>query len=111
MIRLKHNVALLAQRLTAIGYSPTGAMLSPPDEQALAKLEKGFGPLPLALHAFYEIVGGVSFMGNVDGAAATASRLADADPLMVRPAAEALVDLQEHKRSAAKLGAGASRAP
>ena len=111
MTRLKHNLELLAQRLTAIGYSPTGAMLSPPDEGALAKLENDFGPLPLSLHAFYAIVGGVSFEGKSDGASATASRLADADPLVVFSAADAYGELEPHKRSAAKLGAGASRAP
>lgn len=70
MRRARINVELLAQRLTALGYhfvsdvmpcpyvSPTDASLA-----KLRALQEQYGPLPLSLRTWYEVVGAVDFIG------------------------------------------------
>lgn len=87
MRRVRYNIETLIPRLREIGYqfghgwavhcgvlSADAAtemdqyepVLSPPLEDSdgvIAKLEAVAGPIPLSLRAFYEIVGGLSFIG------------------------------------------------
>jgi hypothetical protein len=73
MTRARANVALLVQRLTSLGYrfvsdalgprptpyvSPSGESLA-----ALRELEHQYGPLPLSIETWYEVVGAVDLMG------------------------------------------------
>lgn len=88
MRRVQHNLTLLIPRLRELGYvfgyqwavdrgdlTPEGAqemeqhepVLSPPAdmvEQEIAEVERRAGLLPLSLRAFYEVVGGVNFVGS-----------------------------------------------
>ncbi|MGA9520974.1 MAG: SWIB/MDM2 domain-containing protein [Myxococcaceae bacterium] len=60
MRRVKSNVEVLRERLTARGYRlarPEPAHVSPDDLQCLDELEAKVGPLPISLRAFYETVG------------------------------------------------------
>jgi hypothetical protein len=68
MTRARHNIDLLVQRLKTLEYRfihPEQAW-RPPDAKhlaALEALERHYGPFPLAIHMWYEIVGSVNFMG------------------------------------------------
>jgi hypothetical protein len=88
MRRVQHNITLLIPRLGDLGYTvgyqwvvdrgdltPEGAqemeqhkpLLSPPSDEVglwIEELERRVGPLPLSLRAFYEVVGGVNFVGS-----------------------------------------------
>jgi hypothetical protein len=69
MIRARHNVALLVERLVSIGYQFAfpEAVWRPPDaasDAMLADFASRFGPLPLSIRAWYEIVGTVDFRGD-----------------------------------------------
>lgn len=68
MLRARQNVAILVERLNRLGYR----FLAPeevwvPSTQAstaaLDTLEQQYGPLPLSLRMWYEVVGSVNFMG------------------------------------------------
>jgi hypothetical protein len=70
MRRVRVNVELLAQRLTALGYRFISDVMPrphvPPTDASLAKLrtlQEQYGPLPLSLRTWYEVVGAVDFMG------------------------------------------------
>lgn len=68
MTRARHNVALLAERLPTLGYRfvAPAQVWSPPDQARIADLERfeqQYGPLPLSLRLWYELVGSVNFMG------------------------------------------------
>lgn len=68
MTRARHNVALLVERLDALGYHfvDPGQVWSPPDQTRIAALdrfEQQYGPLPLSLRMWYELVGPVNLMG------------------------------------------------
>ncbi|HEY7984965.1 MAG TPA: hypothetical protein VID73_12395 [Ktedonobacterales bacterium] len=73
MTRARANVATLVQRLTALGYrftsdalGPAPTPFAPPTAESLAALralEEEYGPLPLALGAWYEVGGAVDFSG------------------------------------------------
>jgi hypothetical protein len=66
--RARYNVGLLIERLNTLGYrfiDPDRVWVSP-DEKQLAMLnimEKRYGPFPLVVRAWCEIVGSVNFMG------------------------------------------------
>jgi hypothetical protein len=74
MTRARANVALLVERLTTLDYRFVSDVLGapptpwlPPSPRSLADLrtiEQQYGPLPLSLHAWYEEVGAVDFMGR-----------------------------------------------
>jgi hypothetical protein len=88
MLRVQHNLGLLVPRLRELGYvfgykwavdrgilTPEGAQeieqhkpfLSPPSDEVgqwIEELERRAGLLPLSLRAFYEVVGGVNFVGS-----------------------------------------------
>jgi hypothetical protein len=69
MVRARRNVVMLVDRLTGLGYRfafPERVWL-PPDQaslQELQQIEETYGPLPLSLRAWYEVVGGVNFAGS-----------------------------------------------
>lgn len=74
MTRARSNVTILIERLRAQGYrfgdpwNEDGARepLAPPDEHTttfVAWLEERFGPLPLTVRTWIEVVGDVSFLG------------------------------------------------
>ncbi|MFO0590352.1 MAG: hypothetical protein U0441_22610 [Polyangiaceae bacterium] len=89
MERVAHNIKLLAERLTSMKYGPEGSFVTPPSPAALAEADKHHGPLPISLHAFYEIVGGVGFDRDLDGIEKSHLALASADPLVVLPIEDA----------------------
>jgi hypothetical protein len=81
MLRVRHNIDTLIPRLSAVGYTfgyewplgrtiPEGLrypLFTPPAAnvaKTIAALERRAGVLPLSLRAFYEIVGGVNFVGE-----------------------------------------------
>ena len=100
MRRVRANVLAVHGRLLSVGYRfacPAEAVV-PPDAatpRRLAAFEDAVGPIPLSLHAFYEIVGGVNWMQHEDQLAAAfrpdrhlapeIELLGDEDPLVVVP--------------------------
>jgi len=97
MRRARANIETLIPRLAALGWTfgedaPDweGCWTPPPpDAPALVDAMEGIcGPIPLALRAFYEIVGGVDFRGEHP------EWLELYDPLMVYPCRQALDDLR-----------------
>lgn len=69
MKRARDAIATLAERLLAQGYRflEPDEVLVPPDARASARLEEleqRVGPLPLSLHAAYEIIGSCNFCGS-----------------------------------------------
>lgn len=107
MRRVRYNIELLIPRLTELGYqfgSPgmetdglvesLPPVFSPPAanvDDLIATLERQAGPLPLALKAFYQVVGGVNLEGRdpdwlYDGG------MYGLDPLEVYPLDEDLVE-------------------
>ena len=110
MRRARHNIETLIPRLREIGYQFGYAWLQPGEEQHacgqppvfdlptpdceahLAELERLAGPVPLSLHAFYEQIGVVNFVGaalghwNLEGPIG--------DPMYVYPTG---VAIEEHE--------------
>jgi hypothetical protein len=80
MTRARANVETLVARLTALGYQFTSDALGkgspphvPPTAESLADLralEVEFGPLPLAIEMWHEVVGAVDFIGAYPGLSA-----------------------------------------
>jgi hypothetical protein len=69
MTRARHNVSLLVERLKTIGYRfvESDRVWVLPDAKhlsALNALEQRFGPFPLSIRMWCEIVGSVNFMGT-----------------------------------------------
>jgi hypothetical protein len=68
MLRAKHNISLLVERLTKLEYrfiSPE-SVWTPPDAKlttTLDTLEQRYGPFPLVVRMWYEVVGEVDFVG------------------------------------------------
>ena len=68
MSRARQNIEILLDRLQKLDYQflyPQEIWI-PPDQDSLAALERfeaNYGPLPLSIQAWYEIVGTVCFMG------------------------------------------------
>ena len=69
MLRARDNVAILVERLNRLEYrfvEPPAAW-APPDPALIARLddwELKYGPLPLSIRTWYEIVGSVNLMGS-----------------------------------------------
>jgi hypothetical protein len=69
MQRARHNIALLVERLPQIGYrfNPLGeAVWQQPDPaltRVLDQIEETYGPLPLTVRMWFDIVGSVTLMG------------------------------------------------
>lgn len=69
MKRAKHNIALLTERLTDLEYRfiDPDRVWTPPDERIadrFSTLEQRYGPFPLVIRKWYEVVGEVDFMGT-----------------------------------------------
>jgi hypothetical protein len=96
MIRVRDVVDILAERLAMLGVLCEREVRTAPDPEGLAWVERGFGPLPLSVAAFFEIVGSVSF-DLAAGAAQTATleRLRSGQPLVVIPVRETVEHLGE----------------
>jgi hypothetical protein len=107
MRRVRHNIEILIPRLEALGYTfgydwygpnfPKGLMaplFSPPMPnitKSIAEIERTAGTLPLSLRAFYEVVGGVNFVGAPPAAWERWGHIPDGlDALYVLPAEVAL---------------------
>jgi hypothetical protein len=99
MQRVDLNVREVTARLRALGYRfayDEGAH-DPPGRSVrrqIARLEKKTGALPLALRAFYEVVGTVNWMGEHASLVPRDSSVAP-DPLVVYPIEGALTDAEE----------------
>lgn len=69
MTRARRNVETIVARLRELGYrfASPGQEIVPPDAALLARLDRleaAAGPLPLALRAFFEVVGSVDLTGS-----------------------------------------------
>jgi hypothetical protein len=115
MRRARAALAELAARLRADGYVfvRPDDVLEPPTEDAGARireLEQGAGPIPLALAAFWEVVGSVDFVGahpawplpaycGIDGfprpESTAPEHLLYADPIVVLSVEENLAEYEE----------------
>ncbi len=105
MRRARANVETIVSRLHNLGYEFASALPAhnPPDpdvNRALSRLERLCGNIPLALRAWYEIVGSVCLMGShPELAFYSPSVLRDppekySDPLMVLPVQAAIAELE-----------------
>jgi hypothetical protein len=68
MTRARHNVALLVERLQVLAFQftyPDMVWVPPTDDLMIAiqEVERLYGPLPLMLRMWFEVVGQVNFMG------------------------------------------------
>lgn len=94
MERVRQNVALLVERLSARGWKALGGRLHTPlgeeDRRAMTEVERRIGaPLPPSLRAFWEVVGGVDLVWDYNDDAGDfdlPEALVEADPLAVDPA-------------------------
>jgi hypothetical protein len=120
MERARHNVALLAQRLSELGYQfadPKNAHVPPSGDEPrlIAEIEELIGPLPLSFRAFHEVVGSVNFCQSLDqlvhwwpeerrAKASELEVLGEEDPLFVLPLASLHQDLMAARASDRKRG-------
>jgi hypothetical protein len=108
MSRARENIAVLRVRLERIGYRfayPDEAVQPPrPDVQhCIEELERRVGPMPLALRAWYEIVGSVNFIGYHP----KWNNSAYSDPLVVDPIDMALEEYSIWREECRKYGSEA----
>lgn len=107
MQRVRDTIDTLAERLAAKGILHAGAVRSPPNAACLARLEGAFGPFPVSLSAFYDIVGSVSFAVADDAPeSALVNQLRLGQPLVVVPVelvAEHLGDPAQTAREAPRF--------
>ena len=98
MRRVEANVREITTRLQALGYRSASPQPHQPPEpgarKQVARLEKTVGGIPLALRAFYEIVGAVDWTGEHPSLAPRGDSLAP-DPLFVFPVEDALALCEE----------------
>lgn len=103
IIRVGEQIAEIAQRLPALGYEfqdPSAVFPGPePDvEEAIARIEREIGPLPLSLKAFWRLVGSVDFTARHEVFAACEypwDGCEYPDPLVVYPPSAAIAELDE----------------
>ncbi|NWG22439.1 MAG: hypothetical protein HXY39_19195 [Chloroflexi bacterium] len=105
MRRARQNVETLRDRLEQSGYQfayPDEVITPPrPDVQhCIEELERRIGPLPLALRAWYEVVGAVNFMGRHP----EWETHVYTDPLVVDPIDMALEEYQEWREECREYG-------
>lgn len=121
MRRARGNIELLLERLPRPGYAfgytwanapeqewlalqpPVFAQPKPDVQERLAELERLVGPLPLALHAWYEHVGAVNLVGSAPGEWTVATEMG-LDPLQVCPIEEQLAHAQAWQDECAPSG-------
>ncbi len=118
MRRVRANAETVHRRLGDIGYAfirPKAALVAPAARVAgqIRKVEAALGPLPLSLHAFYEIVGAIDFRQSWKQLVNIYARekrrevpevlyLGEANPLVVHPVRDILAALAK-KPGATKL--------
>lgn len=105
MSRARENIALLRTRLERIGYRfayPDEAVRPPRSDvqRCIEELERRVGPMPLALRAWYEIVGSVNFIGYHP----KWNNTAYSDPLVVDPIDMALEEYSIWREECRKYG-------
>ncbi len=121
MRRARFNIELLLERLPALGYAfgytwaetaeqdwvalqpPVFARPKPDAEVRIAELERLVGPIPLALHAWYEQVGAVNLVGSAPDEWAVATEMG-LDPLQVWPIEDQLDHAQAWQEERAMSG-------
>jgi hypothetical protein len=98
MRRVEANVRDITARLRALDYRATWTQAHEPPgpkvHKQIARLEKAAGAIPLALRAFYEVVGAVDWIGEHPSLAPRHDSVAP-DPLVVFPIEEALAQCEE----------------
>ncbi|GAB1364230.1 hypothetical protein MASR1M32_34660 [Rhodobacter sp.] len=113
---VRHNAILLADRLSALGWHAlTPAMVSPPTPRPFPGEAEAaaFGPLPLALTAFWEVVGGLNFVWDYARGPAPdlfgGLTIEQLDPLWIDPPETLLYNAREWQdfRDAGELEDGA----
>src|SRR6476661_4923419 len=100
MRRVQHNLELVIARLRSEGWlfshSDVYPVWTPPHQMTadrIAELERRLrGPVPLALRAFWSVIGTVSLMRQASG---YDEDLSLPDPLVVGPVDHALIELSE----------------
>lgn len=96
MSRARKNIEILIDRLHSLDYRflDSEEVWIPPDQDsvmALESFEAHFGPLPLSIRMWYEVVGTVCFMGShsklsyMDSFDSGASNPFYSDPLVINP--------------------------
>ena len=103
IIRVGGQIATIAHRLPALGYQfgdPSAAFPGPESgtDEAIERIEREIGTLPLAIKLFWRLVGSVNFMGR-HGERTQVEYPWDAcdspDPLVVYPPSAAIAELDE----------------
>lgn len=70
MGRVRHNILVLIERLHMLNYQflhPEGMLISPEDRELVERINpirQQYGPLPLVLDIWFEMVGGVNLCGT-----------------------------------------------
>jgi hypothetical protein len=103
ILRVGDQIAKIAQRLPALGYpfqDPSAVFPGPEPgtEDAIERIEREIGELPLALKAFWRLVGSVNFMARHEVSAAREypwDGCEYPDPLVVYPPSVAIFELDE----------------
>jgi hypothetical protein len=96
MSRARQNIEILVDRLKKLNYRflDTREIWTPPDQDslmALKTLDANYGPVPVSIRAWYEIVGSVCFMGThpnlsyMDSANSRAHNPFYSDPIVIDP--------------------------
>jgi hypothetical protein len=108
MRRVDANIRTITQRLQEMKYKfrhPKDVHV-PPDKKTqkhILKFEKSMGDIPLALRAFYEVVGSVDWMGRHPALTPGKSPVAP-DPLVVFPAEPARAEADDGEQGAIPIG-------
>jgi hypothetical protein len=103
ILRVGEQTATIARRLPALGYEfgdPSAAFPGPEagTEEAIERIEREIGTLPLALKLFWRLVGSVNFMGPHGGWTVVEYPWDGPeypDPLVVYPPSQAIFELDE----------------
>lgn len=107
MQRARHNIDLIVHRLEALGYRfalPDQVWIppNPAMQQELERIERDYGPLPLVLRAWFEVVGSVNLMGAHPALSSYAdldwdgSQAQDGDPLVVETELFTQLDIENY---------------
>lgn len=102
MSRARKNIEILINRLQKLNYRflDTRDIWIPPNEESLLALkmfETDYGPLPLSIRSWYEIVGPVCLLGThpklsyIDSASGDSSSPFYSDPLVIDPIRDPII--------------------
>jgi hypothetical protein len=103
IVTVGEHVAKIARRLPALGYQFKRASAAfpgpePGTEEAIARIEREIGALPLALKVFWRLVGSVDFTARHKASAAVEYPWGGCeypDPIVVYPPSVAISELDE----------------